>query len=350
MTYDRASYTLLLEILPQSPLTHGKRNNGNEQELARKPVLIRRVNPVTGLSEAVREWIEYVSGGAFRAKLRWHAVERAAAIQGYDTMSKERLRLLLKGGHLDSSGKATSLEEIRRILEMFPLLRLFGALDNSLKITGALKVDDVTPYCAEMVNSGLISRAAGFWRGDPMDPSWPMFDVAPSRAIISDVREYYRHDLANSTAAVLLAPEARKLIEDQQAAISSAKSNKSTPKPDKEERREANESMPHRFQHIIPGTPLVSILRTAPITRVEYACLLDTLLAWKQSGAHLGGGESKGHGHCLVRVSGAFSSAATDRLHHEMSVPGISEYDQLKNSFLIHMQERAADARAWLAQ
>jgi hypothetical protein len=312
----RSIFTILLEILPQTPVTHGSGSEGNEQVLARQTVMLSRLHPTTGKTQAIREEIPYVSGGSLRAKLRLSSLLRQAERQNLPDgcMSKDALRLILKGGRLDGAGKGPNLDEIRRITELFPSLRLFGAMDNRLKMTGALKVEDVRPFCAELISAGHIPATFGgtaIWGGDPADPTWPRYDAPPSFTDIVDVRTYYRHDMGVSPALPMLAAEERAQIEDQQAAVATKRQTKGAPKPDKEERREANESMPYGFQHIIPGTPLYTCLRTDPITEIEACALADALHRWIDTGGHIGGGESKGHGRCRVRVAGTWERSAS---------------------------------------
>ena len=355
---NRQSHTLFLEILTDAPLTHGQGSNGNEQEILRREVRISHRDSTTGKWRSSVENIPMISGASFRAKLRQQALMNACALMMIPdgSFDKDKWRLLTKGGHLDGSGKAVNVEETRQICEMFPMLRLFGAMDNSLRLTGSLKVDHVTPYCRELLYGGLIpeSEHFRFWMGDPNDPTWPAFaDEPPSylEAVGTKSVQYYRHDGSPGPAARLLATADRRQIADNQAKIAALVSTGA--KVDKEERREANESMPHAFQAIIKGTPLYTILRTDPITDVEFACLIHALGSWKQMGAHLGGAEAKGHGHCRVRIAGSFTSGANKDATEptELVIPNETDpHAPLRLAYEAHMKANAERARKWITE
>jgi hypothetical protein len=352
---SRKNYTIFLEILPTQPLTHGQGNNGNEQEILRRPFLISTVNPTTGQHEYRQEEIPLISGASFRAKLRQQAVLNDVAMmeipEGYFT--KDKLRLLIKGGHLGGDGKAMNLQEVRRLCEMFPLLYLFGAMDDSLRLTGALKVDSIYPYCRELLRSGLLpnSDRFRFWQGDPDDKDWQSFaNGAPSYVESVSSVQYYKHDLGGSAASRLLSAGDRNQIQDKQAALSALQATGK--KADTEARREANESMPHAFQAITAGFPMVGILRTDPITQMEFACLIAALAAWKQNGAHLGGAEAKGHGHCRVRIAGHFCSSAADDATPDtaLAAPSLNPDAALFEAYKANRAAFATEARRWVTE
>jgi hypothetical protein len=351
----RRNYTIFLEILPTQPLTHGQGNNGNEQEILRRPFMIQVFNPVTGQPEFRIEDIFLVSGASFRTKLRVQAVLNDAEMMQvpHGSYSKAKLRLLAKGGHLGGDGKAMNLEEVRRLCEMSPLLYLFGAMDDTLRLTGALKVDSVYPYCRELLQSGIIPNSENFqfWQGDPNDPTWPSFpNGAPSYVEGVAPVQYYKHDLGGSAVSKLLTSGDRNQIQDKQAAIAALQATGK--KPDTDARREANESMPHAFQAIIPGFPMVAILRTDPITQMEFACLIAALAAWKQNGAHLGGAEAKGHGHCLVRIAGHFCSSAGQDATPDtaLAAPSLSPDAALFEAYKANRAAHAEAFRKWVTE
>lgn len=350
----RRSHTIFLEILPTQPITHGQGNNGNEQEILRRPFLLTRDNPTTGQKESFVEEIPLVSGASLRAKLRQRAVLNDAEMMQAQpgSFSKSKLRLLVKGGHLGGDGKAMNLDDVRALCEMSPLLYLFGAMDDSLRLTGALKVDSVYPYCRELLSAGLIpaSDTFAFWQGDPDDPTWPAFPLPPSYVDSVSTVQYYKHDMGGSAASRLLSTGDRHQIEDKQAAILAIQATGK--KVDKEDRREANESMPHGFQAIIAGFPMFTILRTDPITDMEYACLIATLASWKQHGAHLGGAEAKGHGHCRIRVAGSFCSSSADNAVPDTAIvaPSLNPNAALFDAYKANRAAHAKAFREWAAQ
>lgn len=350
----RRSRTLFLEILPTQPITHGQGNNGNEQEILRRPFLVTRDNPTTGQKESFIEDLPLVSGASLRAKLRQRAVLNDAEMMQAPagSYSKSKLRLLVKGGHLGGDGKAMNLEEVRALCEMSPLLYLFGAMDDSLRLTGALKVDAIYPYCRELLYSGLIPQSDdfAFWQGDPADPTWPVFAAPPSYVDSVSTVQYYKHDMGGSAVSRLLSTGDRQQIEDKQATIAAVQAIGK--KVDKEDRREANESMPHAFQAIVAGFPMFTILRTDPINEMEYACLIATLASWKQHGAHIGGAEAKGHGHCRIRVAGAFCSSAADNAVPDtaMVAPSLNPNAALFEAYKANRAAHAANFREWVTQ
>jgi CRISPR type IV-associated protein Csf2 len=306
----RKSYVIVLEITPTAPLTHGQGTEGNEQILA-----TREYNVQGPDGEWERIEVPMVSGAAVKATLReWavrDALERAGVPEG--AVSKDALRLLLKGGKNDSGGASVSLDEARHLRDLFPLLAVFGSMDGGLPIVGELKVSDARPYTEALVAAGLMPRQVApvevAVEGELLVEGPPAIEVYPGTAPIPDhlVRTsvtYYRHDMQSSGLTHYLQGTEQRQIEDQRAGRKAAGS-----KAGKEQRREANESMPHSMQAIAPGTPMVCVLRLQSATEVEFAALGMAITRWMAAGGHLGGASAKGHGACTVRVAGAIRYA-----------------------------------------
>lgn len=287
---DRHSYTFVLEITPTSALTHGAGNNGNEQELHRRDVRVCR----DGRWEVMQ--IPCVSGAALKATLREHAGLFFLQCAGISELGKDGLRLLFKGGRMEGSNPAAQLEEARRLRDLLPPLSVFGAMDGAMILRGAVQVSCVMPYSEVIVGAGLIDLAGATVH--PGQTPIPDHLIETEKPVT-----YYRHDLKNSPAAVFLPAAERAAIEDKAA----ARKGKAA---DKSERREANESMPHAFQAIAPGVPMIATIRLQQATETEAACLTLAITRWAMSGGHLGGASSKGHGACRVRVAHAVRTRA----------------------------------------
>lgn len=277
----RHAYAFQLLVTPTQPLSHGQGNEGNVQ------VLRRTQRNVCLNGEWVSLDVPSVSGSAFKAKLREAAVDYYLSALGVPegSLSRDALRLLLKGGRVSPAGQSTPHEEVRRLRRLFPPLSVFGFMDGALTSPGLLQSCELVPYTVEL-------REAGFFRGMEDRLSLPPIPDAMTSAEVT----YYRHDQSSSVlAGRYLSSETRAQLEDARAARSGKVARK-------EERREANESMPHTFEVIPAGTPLLGTIRLAPATDIELACLTLALAAWKAAGAHLGGGRGKGHGACDVQM------------------------------------------------
>jgi hypothetical protein len=288
----RHSYVFVLEVTPTAALTHGAGNNGNEQELHRRDANVC----VDGEWQKVS--IPCVSGAALKATLREHAGLFFLQAAGIDEMGKDGLRLVFKGGRLEGSAATADLAEARRIRRLFPPLSVFGAMDGAMVMRGAAQVSCVVPYSEVTVAAGMIDTAGAEVHAS--GPPIPDYLIETEKPVT-----YYRHDLKNSRAAALLPAAERAAIEDKAAA------RKATGNAAKEERREANESMPHAFQAIAPGTPMVATIRLQSATETEAACMIQAVASWAASGGHLGGASSKGHGACRVHVAHASRTRAS---------------------------------------
>lgn len=355
----RRNYTIVLDITPTAPLTHGSGSEGNEQVLLRRPVNVR----VDGEWETL--FLPAVSGAALKATLREHAVtdylERAGVPDG--GVSRDTLRLLLKGGKNDSGGQTVSLAEQRRLRDLCPLLAVFGSMDGGAAMPAAIRVSDVTVWCAEAVGAGLLPRVVTPLQvavdGRTLVDAPPIHVHGGAEPIpltmATDRVTNYRHDLTMSGAARYLAAPDTARIEDARVAVAEAKRTKGAPKPDAKERREANEAMPHSAQVIVPGTPMVAIVRLQGATDVEFGALGVALVRWVRSGGHLGGGATKGHGACTVKVAGAIRhDTPTGSLPVEGGepLPALTvDMDPaiLARAYDAHLVARAEAIRAWVA-
>lgn len=302
---------MVLEITTLSPLTHGAGTQGNEVQLRTSEYLLDEVDEL-GKVTSRRVAVPIVSGAALRASLREHAFGHLAEVLGLQdgSLSRDKLRLLLKGGKNDSGGQTVSLDEARRLRTLFPMLAIFGSMDGGLPIRGELHVSPVRPWVRELVDAGYLPRHVGALEvtagGDGAAgalASTPRIAVHPDREpvhlhAIRGREEYFRHDLRTSPHLHYLEGAVQQQIEDK-SAVRKGKVAK------KEERREANESMPHAAQTIVAGTPMVAELRLHGATQVERECLFYAIARWIAHGAILGGMAGKGHGQCRVRCAGA---------------------------------------------
>ncbi len=306
----RHDYTIVLELTPTAPLTHGAGNLGNEQQLMRREFAVQ--DPETG------EWetraLPAVSGAALKAQLREAAVLDAFGSLGVPegSVSLDALRLLLKGGKTASGGASVGLEEMRRMGELFPLLAVFGSMDGGTARPARVAVSDVLPYCETLVEAGIVPRIVRPLRSLGEDDTEEGTagivvhgDTAPiPDHLIETIVQYYAHDLrGGKTGQRYLQGAATKRLEDQREAVSAKRrAGKSVRK---EERREASESMPHAHQAIRSGVPLVAVVRLHGATEIELLCLARAITRWIAAGGRLGGAATKGHGACSVRVAGA---------------------------------------------
>lgn len=346
----RSNYLVVLEITPLTPLTHGAGSRGNEQVLRTTEYLVGDQDEL-GKTTARRIQVPVVSGSAMRATLREHAFGHLAEVLGVEdgSVDRDKLRLLLKGGKNDSGGASVSLEEARRLRRLFPMLAVFGSMDGGLPIRGELSVSPVRPFVRELVDAGYLPRQIGALdvvvgateaTARPLITVHAGLDPVPLSAIRTR-EEYFRHDLRTSPHVRYLEGATAAAIEDK-AAARKGKAVKS------EVRREANESMPHSFQAIAPGTPMVCELRLQGATEVEFECLAYAILRWVSLGAHLGGGGGRGHGQCQVRAAGALkysppSGVAAAQPGTEVSI------DRAGSAYIAHLQQFAVEIRADLA-
>ena len=355
----RRDYTIVLEIVPTAPLTHGMGTEGNAQ------ILLRREWSVPTPDGAETLDVPAVSGAAVKATLREWAVrdylERAGVPEG--RVSRDVLRLLQKGGQTSSGGQTISLAEIRRLRDLCPMLAVFGSMDGGVPIRGAIQVSDATPWIRELVDAGLLPREIRPLRVDLEGRALvqgPPIPIYPGRRPVdlhgtTTEATYYRHDLIGGNLAHYLPAPEVEASEDARAAVAEAKRTKGAPKPDAATRREANEAMPHSFEAIRPGTPMVCTIRLQSATEVEFAVLGISLVRWIASGAHLGGGATKGHGACSVRVAGAISHAPPSGAMPVAPgdpLPALTADfggEAVARAYDAHVQSRAEAIRAWVA-
>lgn len=338
---------MVLEITPTTPLSHGAGNRGNEQILRTTEYLVHVVDPDTLKRVPRKINVPTVSGSAMRATLREHAFGHLAESIGIQdgSVNRDALRLLLKGGKNDSGGQSVSLEEHRRLRILFPMLAVFGSMDGGMPVRGQLQVSPVRPFCQELVDAGLVPRALGALTvsadGEEL-VSAPQLEVYPDVTpvplhMVRTREEYFRHDMLTSPHVHYLEGEAAKQIEDA-AAERKGKVAK------KDERREANESMPHTMQAIAPGTPMVAELRLLGATQVEWECLAYAITRWIAHGATLGGATGKGHGRCSVHIRGALAYSPPSG--GVASQPGTAlSMDRLGSAYLAHLEAHAAEIR-----
>ena len=348
---SRKNYTIVLEITPTAPLTHGAGVDGNESVM-----LTREYNVLTAENEWERIDIPAVSGAAMKATLREHSVmdglERAGVQPG--TVSKDALRLLLKGGKNDSGGASVSLAEGRRLRDLFPTLAVFGSMDGGLPMRGEISVSDVVPWVAELAAADQLPQ-----RITPLQVAvegqvvtgaaievYPGVPPMPAHLVRTSVT-YYRHDLQSSGAVPYLQGAQVAQIEEAREGRAKAGSAK------KEQRREANESMPHSMQAIAAGTPMVCTIRLTGASEVEFVALCVAITRWIASGGHLGGGATKGHGACRVRVAGALRHHPADGAIPADAGSLVTVQDPASSAYLEydqHIRSRAETIRAYVAE
>ena len=308
VTTGRCHWTFVLALIVLQPLTTGMGTEGNEQVL--------RTMPFTFFDEASGEWckseVPHVSGQAFKATLREHAFLVMAEALGLQegSVSRDGLRLALKGGKNDKGETSVSLDDLRELRALLPILDIFGALDQGQALPASGQFSDIRPWCEGLAKAGLIpvNGVRGGKEGNETVVLPFVSEEGVQMAPIPDhmirgVVQQYKHDLSQTHIThVLMDGGDKKQISDQRA------ENKANAKPvKKEERRAVNESMPYALQCMVAGTPLVGEIRLVDAAPVSAALLAAAIEHWIQSGGHLGSGKSVGRGATRVTVSGAFS-------------------------------------------
>lgn len=341
---------MVLEITPTAPLVHGAGSRGNETIMRTSQYLVEVDDPeMPGRRTTKRIDVPVVSGSALRATLREHACGHLFEALGMadGTIGRDQLRLLLKGGKNDSGGASVSLDEHRRLRGLFPVLAVFGSMDGGMPIRGQLSVSPVRPFVRELVDAGLVPRHIGTVEvaQDGEVASRPMIEVHAGREpvplhLIRTREEYFRHDMRTSPHFHLLEGQAVAQIEDQSVARKGKVAGK-------DDRREANESMPHSFQAIAAGTPMVAELRLAAATQVEWETLAYAIGRWIAHGAHLGGGRGRGHGACSVRCAGALVYQPAPGTSGTSGGTAIS-IERVGSQYMQHIREHADALRAEL--
>lgn len=315
----RTSMTLFLKLTTLAPLSHGEGNEGNEQ--------ILRTETAFGRDGEEFEH-PFISGAAIRATLRenavWHMAESLDLPDG--SMSMDAIRLLAKGGKNDKGGPSISLAEMRKLRQMFPLLAVFGSMDAGIPIKGQLSVGDAIPITRETIDAGFIPRTLrpatltvdGEAKvvGETDEPVALYDGVAPIslHQIMGRSRQYYRHDISTSSMTPLIASQDQAALEEHRGEVSTKKAarkagDKSIARASTEERREANESMPHAYQVVPRGVSFALKIEIGNALPEEIGVLAAALRRWIQQGAHLGGAAAKGHGAMAVDIAGGIRYA-----------------------------------------
>jgi len=354
-TTGRAHWTMALEIVTRQPLTTGMGSDGNEQML--------RTFSYRAYDRELGEWVEgevpHVSGQAFKATLREHAFLVMAEALGLreGEVSRDGLRLILKGGKNDKGETSVSLDDLRAMRKLLPILDIFGALDQGQALPASGQFSDVRPYCTELVAADLVPQHIKGGRGQHTKTIQIYPDMLPIPAhLCRDSVQNFRHDLSQTQIAHVLMTD-----QDKTKLVDARAEKKASAKPAKaEERRAINESMPYTLQCIPAGVPMFALIRLVDASPVAAALLSAATEHWIRSGAHLGSGKSVGRGACRVRVAGAFavdsrtgelwvdgSEAAFVDSDTAMVREGSSPYAEALRA---HLSENAAAIRAKLAE
>lgn len=317
----RHSYEITLSVTPTSLISHASHNAGNTAVAMRRDVLIEddrgRMRPYD---------YPAVSGAALKASLREAAtiymLEQAGVPDG--SMSRDALRFILKGGRLSSGGSSVDIEEMNAIRDIMPLIAIFGAMEGNMPCRAKLSVSDVTPITPELAHAGLLPlpvRVSIDEDGAEVtvhEDEAGQAEVARALGLLTvernallTSRTYYRHDMQSGRLTSKLEEGATAEIRALRDARAEAGRHAT-----KQERSEANESMPHEVEGIRAGAPMVARLLLMDASEIELAMLLAALAYWRQRGAVLGGGGTKGHGTCKVRIAHAtrFDAGAAQRL------------------------------------
>jgi len=345
----RFDVTILLQAQVAAPVHVGAGSQGNIAKLWRSETLLH--NPD---APAAHRWrkarIPGIPGRSLRGVLRDLAMSRYCDLLGIRSESRDWLRLLFKGGKLDKSGSGINLELMRWLREHCPPLALFGCMDNAGSLPGLLQVGDLLAWTEEGVAAGQQPRELRVrdLDGETVHPIFHDLDPVPL-AMTTGEETGYRRDLLQSGAVHRLADSEREAIDQAAAAAKSAKQEGKGLA--KEERREANESMPWTCETIVAGVPLLGQLKVNGITEIEYACLALTLIDWAGKGCPVGGKTASGFGKLTLRSVPAIRlELARGALHAEGrlvpdGLPGTAEI----NAYKVWLESRRDPIMAWMA-
>ncbi len=350
MSNQRCHWTFLLELTTLQPLTTGMGNDGNEQILRTLSFPLY----IPGEAGEEGEWtmaeVPHVSGQAFKATLResCFAVMAQALELAEGSVSRDGLRLVLKGGKNDKGETSVSLDALRELRALLPILDIFGALDQGQALPASGQFSDVRPWCQGLAAAGLIPTQ-GVRCDSEIIEIFPGLPPIPDHLLRSRV-EQFKHDLSQTHAAHVLMTDAdkTKLIEGRAERKASEKPAK------KEERRALNESMPYTLQAIPPNVPMVAEIRLVDAAPVAAALLAAGIEFWIKSGGHLGSGKSVGRGACRVRVAGSMAvDARTGQFQARGETTGLiqaGEQSPYAAALKAHFVEQGGKIRAKLAE
>ena len=297
----------MLELTTLQPLTTGMGTEGNEQVL--------RTMPFRYYDEDAGEWCEseapHISGQAFKATLRESAFLVMAESLGLQegSVSRDGLRLVLKGGKNDKGETSVSLDDLRELRALLPILDVFGALDQGQALPASGQFSDVRVWGESLAKAGLIPTAGirGGSEGNDItilpfvDENGVQLPPIPDHMTRSRV-EQFKHDLAQTQIAHVLMTDV-----DKTKMIGDRTAKKASDKPaNADTRRAINESMPYTLQCIPAGVPMIATIRLVDAAPVSAALLAAAVEHWIKGGGHLGSGRSVGRGSCRVKVSGSF--------------------------------------------
>lgn len=270
-----------------SPISHAARTAGNEAVVARQSILTDR-----GVVA-----VPFISGNALR-----HVAVRAPGarwlmdrlgLQG--KLSLPQLNFLLHGGNLTDGGGFEDTRLIADSLRVLPLVGLLGGAAPTQILSGSLLAGQGVLVCRETV--GLMPPE--------ILSLLPPGNLRPAETFISGY-QYTRGDAAKTAPDMLGQPEAT----DSNLMIFAG-------------------------QAVMPGAwfavDMTIFRRTEP---AEFGALLWSLRLWAAAGAKIGGQSARGHGRLFPIVVAGPSEAEQDEL--------VAEYHRA-------VDERAEDARRWLA-
>ena len=285
-----------------------------------------------------------ISAASIRALLREQAVLQQLEVQGLGDLSKELLRLLTKGGKLGGpQGQSISLAQLREVVAGFPLLGVFGAMDDNYHAAGKLTVHAAMPLTS---TTAQLQHMAELGR---------RFGVQPVESSSLTTEETgYRHDLSMSPVAALMDAGSKAAIEDA-AASKKAKKAAGTALT-AEDRRSDTDAMPHTCEVLTAGHRLLSMLRLQLASEAELMTLTLAIARWRAHSIYLGGQKNAGRGLCTLdlqaeRIRGLAGPMpvrldGVDLPAHVESMPGADDVarawlDKMASPEQIKLTERA---------
>jgi len=300
-------YTIVLEITPTRPLSHGEGTAGNVQ-------LFRRVKvPVERDGVWVEEEIPEVSGAALKSALREEGAFDILRTCEIEAPTKSQIRFLMKGGRLSKGGgNSVNLDAMRKIAELAPIMSVMGAMDDSYSRPGKIRVSPVQPWCEETVKEGLAPRLIKALtvtvNGEELSGGGHEIELYPGKTpipigVCTQVIERFAHDMMSSPKGRALLEQGQMAgeLEDKAAALKVRRGKGEKVKS----KEKASEAMPYSYEVISPNVPMWATIVLQDATEIEWGFLLSCLWMWISKGAYLGGGRREDWGRCRVRVSGA---------------------------------------------
>lgn len=265
-------YEFLLEAL--SPIAHHSEALGNYQVLMRR--LVRQPD-----GSVVS--VPYITGDTMRHGLREAGalayLEAAGLLR--ESLTEGALRLLFAGGQLlGAQGPSINLERWRELMELCPILALFGGAAENRLVPGKVYVEEATLICSEtqhMVPTWCLEHA-----GERLESR---------RSFVEEAQRTRMDPTLDPRKTALLLPAQQRQVE-----IRLLMSEQASRVADADGKREARSSlMPHSYERIAQGALFSWAVEATLDTELEHDALLVSLAGFLAN-ARVGGKKGTGCG------------------------------------------------------